>query len=139
MANDVPAPATAPIGPPNVDAYVATIQGGLVQLGEGSQKMVEAMAAPAVASEEWRARAAASFDAVRAGHAALVAIDPLSGFEDAHAALTAATQKCSDGADAAQLAIDEGNVLALYAAAQLLQACADGLTEWTGMLDAMRE
>jgi hypothetical protein len=134
----------APVAPvvqdaPDVDAYTAAIGPGLAQLGDGAGVMIETMAAPAVASEEWQSRATASFDAVRAGHASLMAVEPEAALAELHATLTAATQHCADGADAAQLAIDEGNVLALYAAAQLVQACADGLTEWTGMLDAMRK
>ena len=125
-------------GAPDVDAYIASIQGGLTQLWEGAQTMVEVMGAPAVASEEWRARAAAAFADVAAGHAALVAVEPLAGFADAHAALTAATQKCADGAGAAQAAIDDGNALGLYAAAQLVQACGEGITQFAATLDGMR-
>lgn len=139
LTRDAPTtPASTPTAP-DVDGYTAAVGPGLAQLGDGVGAMIDTMGAPAIANEEWRARAAAGFGAIRAGHAALVAVQPEPALTEVHATLTAATQHCADGADAAQLAIDEGNVLALYAAAQLVQTCADGIAEWTGMLDAMGE
>ena len=118
--------------------YVASIQPALARLGQGAQGMAAVMGAPAVASDEWQARAAAAFADVAAGHAALVEFDTPAPFGDVHAALTAATQHCADGAAAAQAAIDEGNVLALYAAAQLLTVCGDGITQVGETLEGMR-
>ena len=131
------APARGAGAPPDVDAYVAAIGPALGQLGDGVGAMSVLMSAPE-AGADWRAAAEASFEDVRAGHAALRGYTAPAGFEDAHAALVAATQHCADGADVAQAAIGDGEVAGLYAATQLLVRCAEGIEAFGTMLDGMR-
>lgn len=129
----------APVAPASdVDAYVAEIRPALGRLGSGVGEMSALMGAPALASADWRASAQASFEDVRAGHAALQAYTAPAAFTDAHASLVAATQQCADGADAAQAAVDKGEAAGLYAATALLVRCAGGIEAFGDMLDAMR-
>lgn len=140
VAPTPPAP-PAPVAPApasDVDAYVAEIRPALMRLGSGVGEMSALMGAPALESADWRASAKASFEDVRAGHAALQAYTAPAAFADAHASLVAATQQCADGADAAQAAVDRGEAAGLYAATALLVRCAGGIEAFGDMLDAMR-
>lgn len=121
------------------DAYLAEIRPALSRLGTGGDSMAGLMAAPALSDPQWRADAGAAFAAIRAAHAALLEVQPSPRMVGVHAVMTAGTEQCSRGAQEAQAAIANDSVLGLYAAAQLFQACGEGIAAANAMIAAMRE
>lgn len=119
------------------DGYMDEIYGPLHDLRDSFDSMSALMEAPYVTDEGWRKDANAAFDGIQAAHTALLQVLPPERLATAHDALTTGTEKCSQGAEVARQSIEEDSVLGLYAAAQLMKACAEGVTEAGEMLTQM--
>ena len=133
------ATSAAPEAAANVGAYLTDIAPALGRLGEGAGAMAELMAAPAIGDPDWQARAAGSFAAVRDAHGALLAYEPAQALGAVHGLLTEATGHCASGAQTAASALEEGKVMGLYAAAQLVTTCAGGSGGWRAQVEECRE
>ncbi len=138
-ATPAAAPDATPAEPPasaqtDVDGYMAQILDLLHDLRDNFDSMQALMQAPYVTDDGWRKDAAAAFDGIQAAHAALLRVEPPARLAEAHAALTAGTEKCSQGAEVARKSIEEDSVVGLYAAAQLMKACGQGVTEAAQMI-----
>lgn len=129
-ATSADAPASAQT---EFDSYMAQILEPLHDLRDSFDSMSALMQAPYVTDDGWRKDAAAAFDGIQAAHAALLQVEPPAFLAEAHAALTAGTEKCSQGAEVARKSIEEDSVVGLYAAAQLMKACGEGVTD-AGMM-----
>lgn len=139
-ATDAAAPADAPASADGVatgteiDGYMAQILEPLHGLRDNFDSMQALMQAPYVTDDGWRKDAAAAFDGIQAAHKALLQVEPPASLVEAHAALTAGTEKCSQGAEVARQSLQEDSVVGLYAAAQLMKACGEGVTEAAQMI-----
>lgn len=125
-------PAAAPDAAPasaEFDGYMAQILDPLHDLRDNFDSMQALMQAPYVTDDGWRKDAAAAFDGIQAAHAALLQVEPPARLAEAHAMLTAGTEKCSQGAEVARKSIEEDSVVGLHAAAQLMKACGEGITD----------
>lgn len=135
-------PAAAPAGVGDAsaefDAYMEQIIVPLHDLRDNFDSMSSLMQAPYVTDDGWRKDAAAAFDGIQAAHAALLQVEPPAYLAEAHAALTAGTEKCSQGAEVARKSIEEDSVVGLYAAAQLMKACGAGVTEAGQMITQLQ-
>ena len=129
-----PAPAPAATTRAEYDGYMQQIIAPLHDLRDNFDSMMKLMQVPYVTDDGWRADAAAAFDGIQAAHQALLQIEPPAFLGEAHAALTAGTEKCSQGAEVARQSIEEDSVIGLYAAAQLMKACGEGITDAAMML-----
>lgn len=121
-------PAAAPASA-EFDGYMAQILDPLHDLRDNFDSMQALMQAPYVTDDGWRKDAAAAFDGIQAAHAALLQVEPPARLAEAHTMLTAGTEKCSQGAEVARKSIEEDSVVGLYAAAQLMKACGEGITD----------
>lgn len=135
-ATDAAAPASADgsATETEVDGYMAQILEPLHGLRDNFDSMQALMQAPYVTDDGWRKDAAAAFDGIQAAHKALLQVEPPASLVEAHAALTAGTEKCSQGAEVARQSLKEDSVVGLYAAAQLMKACGEGVTEAAQMI-----
>lgn len=124
-----PAAAPAAAASTEFDGYMAQILDPLHDLRDNFDSMQALMQAPYVTDDGWRKDAAAAFDGIQAAHAALLQVEPPARLAEAHAMLTAGTEKCSQGAEVARKSIEEDSVVGLYAAAQLMKACGEGITD----------
>lgn len=129
-------PAAVPAGDASAeyDGYMQQIIAPLHDLRDNFDSMMKLMQAPYVTDDGWRKDAAAAFDGIQAAHSALLQVEPPAYLAEGHAALTAGTEKCSQGAEVARKSIEEDSVLGLYAAAQLMKACGEGITDAATML-----
>lgn len=137
-ATPAAAPASENDAGAEFDAYMGQIGVPLRDLRDSFDSMSTLMQAPYVTDDGWRKDAAAAFDGIQAAHAALLQVEPPAYLAEAHAALTAGTEKCSQGAEVARKSIEEDSVVGLYAAAQLMKACGASVTEAGQMITQLQ-
>ena len=122
-----------------IDSYLEQIHMPLSDLQDSFDSMSKLMQAPYVTDDGWRKDAAAAFDGIQTAHQALLQLEPPASLAEVDKALIAGTEKCSQGAEVARKSIEEDSVVGLYAAAQLMKACGQGVTKASTMLTQMQE